>query len=88
MKATCLYLVDTDDADSAVGNCKDVVNGVLRFEPGLSPGSPRRLTIERFPDRSEFPFHLANVLGKEDRFEEAEEMFLRALRLRDRSRLE
>ncbi|XP_059079606.1 protein O-mannosyl-transferase TMTC4-like [Tigriopus californicus] len=35
----------------------------------------------RFPEESDFPFHLANLYGKIDRFEKAEQLFLSALTL-------
>ena len=38
-----------------------------------------RLAIRIFPEKSDFYFHLGNILGKQNRFEEAESMYLTAI---------
>ena len=48
LNATCLYLFDTPEGEEYLGNCKDFVYGVLRFEAGAFPGAGR-MSLERFP---------------------------------------
>lgn len=56
---------------------------LLNDEQGLWDEAERLAisAIARFPGESDFPFHLANLYGKMNRFEEAEQFFLLALNL-------
>lgn len=48
LNATSLYLFDTPEGEEYLGNCKDFVTGVMRFEAAAFQSTEGRLVLERF----------------------------------------
>lgn len=49
LEATCLYVFDTPEGEEYLGNFKDFVLGVMRFEASAFQSNQGSLVLERFP---------------------------------------